>query len=43
MYALLLVTRPNEGSPWIYLVRLLALGLILGAIVRKNYGGKAKS
>ena len=38
--ALLLVTRPNEGSPWIYVVRLLALALILGAIVRKNYGGK---
>ena len=34
--ALLLATRPNEGSPWIYLVRLLALGLILGAIVRKK-------
>jgi uncharacterized membrane protein HdeD (DUF308 family) len=37
---LLLVARPNEGSPWIYLVRLLALGLILGAIIKKNYGGK---
>lgn len=34
---LLLVARPNEGSPWIYLLRLLALGLILGAIVKKNY------
>lgn len=39
--ALLLAVRPNEGSPWIYLVRLLALGLILGAIVKKNYSGKA--
>ena len=38
--ALFLATRPNEGSPWIYLVRLLALALILGAIIRKNYGGK---
>ena len=38
--ALLLAARPNEGSPWVYLVRLAALGLILGAIVRKNYGGK---
>ncbi len=38
--ALLLAARPNEGSPWIYLVRLLALGLILAAIVKKNYGDK---
>jgi uncharacterized membrane protein HdeD (DUF308 family) len=30
--------RPNEGSPWYYLVRLLAFLLILFAIVRKNYG-----
>ncbi|MGH9546138.1 MAG: DUF5985 family protein [Terriglobales bacterium] len=37
---LLLVARPNEGSPWIYLVRLLALVLILDAIVKKNYGSK---
>ena len=32
----LLVDRPNEGSPAIYVVRLLAFLLILAAIVRKN-------
>lgn len=32
----LLVERPNEGSPAIYAVRLLAFLLILAAIVRKN-------
>lgn len=36
--ALLFFTRPNEASPWIYLVRLFALLLILAAILRKNYG-----
>lgn len=30
--------RPNESSPWIYFVRLLAMLLILGAILKKNYG-----
>lgn len=29
--------QPNEGSPWHYLVRLLAFLLILAAILRKNY------
>lgn len=33
---LLFVERPNEGSPAIYLVRLVAFLLILAAIVRKN-------
>jgi hypothetical protein len=32
----LLVDRPNEGSPTIYTVRLLAFLLIVAAIVRKN-------
>ena len=36
--AYLLVERPNEGAPWIYLVRLFAFLLILIAILRKNYG-----
>ncbi|MCE9553302.1 MAG: DUF5985 family protein [Planctomycetes bacterium] len=36
--ALLFVARPNEGSPWIYLVRLLAFLTILAAILHKNYG-----
>jgi uncharacterized membrane protein HdeD (DUF308 family) len=34
--ALLLLKHPNEGSPWIYLVRLFAFMLILGGIVNKN-------
>jgi uncharacterized membrane protein HdeD (DUF308 family) len=32
----LFIEHPNEGSPWIYTVRLLAFLLILAAIVRKN-------
>jgi len=30
--------HPSEGSPWIYVARLIALIVLLGAIVRKNYG-----
>lgn len=33
---LLFVEHPNEGSPLIYTVRLLAFLLILAAIIRKN-------
>lgn len=36
--ALLFFNRPNEGSPWIYLIRLFALLVILAAILHKNYG-----
>lgn len=36
--AFLFSARPNEGSPWIYLVRLFAFLLILAAILKKNYG-----
>jgi hypothetical protein len=32
----LLLERPNEGSPIVYLVRLLACLVIVAAIVRKN-------
>lgn len=35
---LLGMERPNEGSPWTYVVRLIATALILAAIIRKNYG-----
>ena len=35
--ALLFFARPNEGSPWIYLVRLFAVVFILAAILKKNY------
>lgn len=34
--AFLLVDKPNEGSPAIYMVRLVAFLLLLGAIVAKN-------
>jgi len=37
---ILLLQKPNEGSPWIYSVRLLSLLLILAAILKKNYGEK---
>lgn len=36
--SVLFLSRPNEGSPWVYLIRLFAFLLILVAIVRKNYG-----
>ncbi len=36
--ALLFVDKPNEGSPYIYIVRLGAFLLILVAILRKNLG-----
>ncbi|HZD76664.1 MAG TPA: DUF5985 family protein, partial [Acidobacteriaceae bacterium] len=39
--ALLFLKNPNEGSPYIYIVRLLAFLLILGAILHKNYGRAA--
>jgi uncharacterized membrane protein HdeD (DUF308 family) len=39
--ALLFLEKPNEGSPYIYIVRLLAFLLILGAILHKNYGRSA--
>jgi len=35
---LLCFEHPNEGSPWIYLIRLLALVILLFAILEKNYG-----
>ena len=35
---LLLSTHPNEGSPWIYVLRFLALLFILFGILHKNYG-----
>jgi len=38
--AVLFVNKPNEGSPWTYLVRLLSFLMILGAILRKNYSNK---
>lgn len=38
--AFLFVDKPNEGSPAIYIVRLLAFLLILAAIIRKNSGAE---
>jgi len=37
--ALLFFTKPNEASSWVYVIRLIALILILAAILKKNYGG----
>jgi uncharacterized membrane protein HdeD (DUF308 family) len=39
--AVLLLEKANDGSPYIYLVRLLAFLLILAAILRNNYGSAA--
>ena len=36
--AVLFLPEPKQGTPWLYLVRLIAYLLILFAIVRKNYG-----
>ncbi len=33
--------HPNEGSPWIYVARLIALLVLLGAIIRKNYPSRS--
>lgn len=38
---LLFSAHPNEGSPWIYILRLFALLLILFGILHKNYGSHA--
>lgn len=37
----LFIDRPHEGSPAIYVVRLLAFLLIVLAIVRKNSGARS--
>jgi hypothetical protein len=37
----LFLERPNEGSPVIYVVRLLAFLVIVAAILRKNSKGRA--
>lgn len=37
---LLFVAHPNEASPWFYMVRLFAFLLILGGILKKNYGSR---
>lgn len=34
--AFLMIDKPNEGSPIIYMVRLVVFLLLLGAIVAKN-------
>lgn len=39
--AVLFLAKANEGSPYIYGVRLLAFLLILAAILHKNYGRAA--
>lgn len=39
--AVLFMAKPNEGSAWTYLIRLLSFLLILAAILRKNYGDRS--
>ena len=39
----LFVEHPSEGSPWIYVVRLIAFLIILGGILHKNYGTNTKA
>jgi hypothetical protein len=39
--AFLFLAKPNEGNPYIYIVRLFAFLLILSAILRKNSGKTA--
>jgi uncharacterized membrane protein HdeD (DUF308 family) len=39
--ALFFSERPNEGSPWIHVIRLIGLLLILAAILGKNYKSDA--
>ena len=36
--AVVFLQNPSEGNPSIYLIRLGAFLIILGAILRKNYG-----
>lgn len=36
--AVLFLSDPSEGSPWVYIVRLIAFLLILAGILKKNYG-----
>lgn len=38
--AFLFLDSPNEGSPAIYIVRLIAFLLLAAAIVRKNWGAR---
>jgi len=40
--AFLVLDKPSEGSPIIYMVRLVAFLLILGAIVAKNRGTRRR-
>jgi uncharacterized membrane protein HdeD (DUF308 family) len=32
------LSHPNEASPWLFLLHLLSVLVVLGAILRKNYG-----
>lgn len=39
---ILFIAHPSEGAPSIYLARMFAALLILAAILRKNYAGRAQ-
>lgn len=34
--AMMFSTHPNEASPWVYLIRAFAFGLIIAGIIYKN-------
>ena len=38
--SVLSLQHPNEGTVWIFTLRLLSVLLVLGAIVRKNLGAR---
>lgn len=39
--SVIFLKNPSEGSPWTYVVRLVAFLIILAGILRKNYGRRA--
>lgn len=32
------LSHPNEGDPWLFLLRLISILVVLAAILRKNFG-----
>ena len=40
--SILMLEKPNEGKPYIYLVRMVAALIILGAILAKNRGSRER-
>jgi uncharacterized membrane protein HdeD (DUF308 family) len=42
-FVLVFLERPNEGSPILYVARLVGLVFILAAILKKNYGSRRRT